>query len=171
MIRRPPRSTLFPYTTLFRSLAGLNLGVLVTLGSYYVQTGAITSEVVAISIPIGLLMAAVLYVNEFPDYNADKKVGKNHLVVRLGKRRAVYGFITIITAAYATLVTGVLTGLVTPFAILGFLTVPYAVRAMKTLWKNYNNSMYLIPACANTIKTHVYTGLLITLGYIVKAAV
>ncbi len=152
-------------------LAGLNLGILVTLGSYYVQAGTITSEVAAVSIPVGLLMAAVLYVNEFPDYNADKTVGKNHLVVRLGRRRAVYGFITIITAAYAALVTGVLTGLVTPFTLLGFLTVPHAVRAMKTLWKNYNNSMYLIPACANTIKTHVYTGLLITLGYIVKAAV
>ena len=151
-------------------LVGLNFGVLVTIGSFYVQTLTVTSEVLAAGIPMGLLIAAVLYVNEFPDSTADKEVGRNHLVVRLGKGRAVYGFIAIIAASYAALAIGVLTGLLTPLAILGLLTIPYALSAVKTLWKNYDNSMYLVPACVNTIKTHMYTGLLVTIGYVLKAA-
>ncbi|MFQ6066842.1 MAG: prenyltransferase, partial [bacterium] len=51
------------------------------LGSYYVQTQNLSWEPVWSSIPIGLLIGLVLYLNEFPDYEPDKTVGKKTLVV------------------------------------------------------------------------------------------
>ena len=67
---------------------GLNFGVLMTLGGYYVQTQAIVWTPIMPSIPVALLITAVLYINEFPDYRADAAAGKRTLVVRLGRERA-----------------------------------------------------------------------------------
>ena len=150
-------------------LVALNFGVLVTIGSFYVQTLSINLEVIAASIPLGLLVAAILYVNEFPDYEADKMVGKNNLVVILGKEKAVNGYIAIISSAYLFLTVFAITGLITIYALIGLLTIPLAFKAIKNLRKNFNNATNLTPACTNTIKTHIFSGILITIGYLFKA--
>src|SRR3712207_8775488 len=68
MIRRPPRSTLFPYTTLFRSLfVFLFFGVVAVVGSYFVQVEEFRWEAFALSVPVGLLAAAILVVNNVQD--------------------------------------------------------------------------------------------------------
>ncbi|MFX0056258.1 MAG: prenyltransferase, partial [Candidatus Hermodarchaeota archaeon] len=67
---------------------GLNFGVLMVLGSYYVQVLVLAWEPVIASLPIAFLITAVLYINEFPDATADEAAGKLTIVVRLGKRRA-----------------------------------------------------------------------------------
>ncbi|MFH1861911.1 MAG: prenyltransferase, partial [bacterium] len=76
-------------------LVGLCFGTLMMLGAYYVQAQSFSSAVVIASIPVTLLIAGVLYINEFPDYVADRDSGKRHLVVRLGRPRAVYGYLFI----------------------------------------------------------------------------
>src|SRR5215467_15171535 len=64
-------------------IVGLNFGPIMTLGAYYVQTGTFALEPFLVSIPVGLLIAAVLWINEFPDMEADDAVGKKTLVLRL----------------------------------------------------------------------------------------
>ena len=68
-------------------MVGFNFGPLIVLSAYFVQTGRISLLPVIVSIPIGLLVAAVLYINQFPDFEADRAVKKDNLVVRLGLRR------------------------------------------------------------------------------------
>lgn len=60
-----------------------------TLGAYFVQTGMLNAEPLLASFPVSLLITAILYINEFPDYLADKTVGRRTLVVRLGRAKAV----------------------------------------------------------------------------------
>ena len=76
-------------------LVGLNFGILMALGASYVQTQSFSWIPVIAAIPVSLLIAAVLYINEFPDYTADKQVRKNTLVVRLGRERAVILYVLI----------------------------------------------------------------------------
>ena len=81
-------------------LVGLNFGILITLGSFYVQTKSFSLDVLIASIPLGILVSAILWINEFPDYNADKKVGKKTLVVRFRQKEGIlyinfYTFTTI----------------------------------------------------------------------------
>lgn len=147
-------------------LIGLNFGVLMVLGTYFVQTGSFSLEPIIASLPIALLVIAILYINEFPDYNADKQVGKNHLVVRLGKRRAATGYLLLISLAYISITAGVVFSAVTPFALLGLLTLPLAVKAVKTTLSNYDDTSNLIPANAMTIVIHLVTGVLIGIGYV-----
>ena len=87
-------------------LVGLNFGVLMILGAYYVQTQSFSWLPVVAAIPISLLIAAVLYINEFPDYIADKQVGKNTLVVRLGREKAVILYVLIMAGVYLSIGRG-----------------------------------------------------------------
>jgi 1,4-dihydroxy-2-naphthoate octaprenyltransferase len=157
-------------TSLGEVFIGLNFGLLVTLGAYYVQTGQLAWEPLIASLPVAFLIAAVLYINEFQDMVADKAVGKNHLVARLGRQKAVTGYALIMAAVYSSIVLGVLLG-VTPFALLGLLTAPLAWRAWQVARVKYDSPQELVPANANTIQAHLWTGLLLTLGYIVQALV
>jgi 1,4-dihydroxy-2-naphthoate octaprenyltransferase len=76
-------------------------GPLVALCTFVIQTHAFEPWVIWLSLPLGLQIAAFLWVNEFPDYAADKASGKRNLVVRLGKRRAALALAPIYGAAAA----------------------------------------------------------------------
>jgi len=146
----------------------LNFGPLVVFGSYYVQAQMMALEPLVASLPVGLLIAAVLWINEIPDYDADKHVGKNTLVVRLGRKRAadVYGMLMFST--YAVILLGVSLSLMPMFTLLSFLTAPVAIRAVYVAKRNYGNPRKLIPANAGTILVHLFTGLLLCIGYVIS---
>lgn len=63
-------------------------GPLICISTYLIQLGEVTRDVVLVSIPLGILIAAFLLINEFPDFEADRKVQKRNLIVRLGRHRA-----------------------------------------------------------------------------------
>ena len=150
------------------AIVGLNCGILVTLGAYWVQALAFSWVPVIASIPLAIIIAAVLWVNEIPDYVADKAVGKNHMVVLIGKERAAKGYMVLLSAAYICIVIAVVAGALTPFALLGLLALPLALKAMRVAMKNYSNSKALAPANAMTPMIYLATGLLMTVGFVIS---
>ncbi|MEE8390421.1 MAG: 1,4-dihydroxy-2-naphthoate octaprenyltransferase [Anaerolineae bacterium] len=147
------------------AVVGLNFGILMVLGAYYVQVQDFSWAPVVAGIPLSLLIAAVLYVNEFPDYVADKAVGKRTLVVRLGRKRAVVGYIVLLGATYFAILAGVIGGVLPLAALLGLSTLPASLRAIQYARKHYASSFDLVPANGLTVVTHLATGLLLTLAY------
>ncbi|MCK4403870.1 MAG: 1,4-dihydroxy-2-naphthoate octaprenyltransferase [candidate division Zixibacteria bacterium] len=162
---------LIGYRGIGEFVVGLNLGTLTIIGAYYVQAHILSWSAFWLSLPIGFLVAAILYINQFPDYEADKAVNKKHLVVRLGKRKAVYGYYFLICATYLVIAGSVIFRMVTPFALISFLTLPLALGAIKTLKSNYDKFAELIPAQAKTVQTHLFTGLLLSLGLVLGRVV
>jgi 1,4-dihydroxy-2-naphthoate octaprenyltransferase len=150
---------------------GLCFGPLMVLGAYVVQTQTLGWEPVVASLPVGLLITLVLWINEFQDMPADAAVGKNHLVVRMGRRRAAAVYGVLLALVYLSLVAGVLFAGVTPFALLGLLTAPLAWKAYGIARVHYDHPQDLVPANALTIRTHLLTGLLIALGYLIEGIV
>ena len=150
-------------------LVGLNFGILMTLGAYYVQTQSFSWIPVIAAIPVSLLIAAVLYINEFPDYTADKKVGKNTLVVRLGREKAVNLYILIMAGVYLSIAGGVATGALPLTFLLGLITLPLAIKAIQYARKHHSTSFDLVPANALTVTSHLATGLLLTLAFVWNA--
>jgi 1,4-dihydroxy-2-naphthoate octaprenyltransferase len=155
-------------TGLGELLIGLNFGPLMVLGSAYVQTQALAWEPVIASLPVMLLIALVVWINQFQDMRADAAVGKNHLVVRLGRRRAATIYGLLLAAVYLSLLAGVLFGGVTPCALLGLLTLPTAIKAYRVARVHYDHPHELTPANAATVQAHLWTGLLIALGYVIQ---
>ena len=148
-------------------VVGLNFGVLMCLGAYFVQTQSINLVPIAAAIPVSLLIAAVLYINEFPDFKADRDVGKNHLVVRLGRKNAVTGYILLMVFTYFSILLGVLTKVIPIVALFVFVTLPIVVKSIKILKKYYEESEKLAPSCAATIQLHLSIGLILTGSYVI----
>jgi 1,4-dihydroxy-2-naphthoate octaprenyltransferase len=152
-------------------LIGLCFGPLMVLGSYYTQTQAITWEPVIASLPVGILIALVVWINQFQDMKADASVGKNHWVVRLGRKRSVIVYGVSLALVYLSVIVGVVFGVVTPFALIGLLTLPIALKAYRVAQAHYDHPQELTPANAATIQIHLMTGLLVTLGYVIQGIV
>ncbi|MFH1258543.1 MAG: 1,4-dihydroxy-2-naphthoate octaprenyltransferase [Elusimicrobiota bacterium] len=148
-------------------LVGVNFGVLMALGSYYVQTHTLKWPVVIAALPVTLLITAVLYINEFPDYLADKVVGKNNLVVRLGREKAVWGYILLLFFVYLSILFGVLSKSLPYFALISFITLPIAISSIQVLLKNFSRTENLAPANLAAIKLHLFIGLILVAGFLV----
>lgn len=159
------------------AIVGLNCGILVTLGAYWIQVQAFSWHSldswvpVIASIPLAILIAAVLWVNEIPDYAADKAVGKNHMVVLVGKERAAKGYQVFLCAAYICIALMVIPWEIPLLVLLGLLSLPLAIRAMRIALKNYADSSALAPANALTPMIYLVTGLLMAVGFTIDKIV
>jgi 1,4-dihydroxy-2-naphthoate octaprenyltransferase len=147
-------------------IIGLNFGPLLLLGTYYVQVHQLSVVPVIIGLPLGIMTAGILYVNEFPDTDADMSAGRNHLVARWGKAKAASRLKAILVCAYAIPVAGVLAGAVSPFALVALASVPKALATSKTVSKNYDKVAELIPGMASMVMTTLLTGVLLFGAYL-----
>ncbi|MBI4021370.1 MAG: prenyltransferase [Candidatus Aenigmarchaeota archaeon] len=142
-------------------LVGFNFGVLPVLGTVLVLTGALSLPAVLASLPLAFLITAVLYVNQFPDYEADKQAGKRHLVVRLGRARAVRGYELLLVGAYLSLGLAIAVGALPLLAGLTFLTLPLAGKAARNLRAHHSTFPAIIPSNALTVLAHLAAGIIL----------
>jgi 1,4-dihydroxy-2-naphthoate octaprenyltransferase len=160
-----------PLKPVYRGLGeiavAVGFGPLMLLGAYVVQTGgAVSWEPFVASIPIALLIALVLYVNEIPDRRGDARAGKRTLPVRFSSETIVAGYRLAILGAYAALVAGVIAGLLPIPALLMLLTVPLALQVERGLRPNYDNPYGLMAVMGVNIRLHLYAGLLLVAAYV-----
>ena len=144
-------------------LIGLNFGPLMVTGSALVQTGQLLPEAFLAGVPIGFLIAAVVYMNEFPDYDSDKATGKNTLIVVFGPEKARAGYVALVASAFASIVILAFNGTVPMLSLIALLAVYFGYTATRTLYKYYNNRL-LQPANWGTIIMHSVTGILFCIG-------
>jgi 1,4-dihydroxy-2-naphthoate octaprenyltransferase len=163
----PPFKLYYLVPGLGELAVGIGCGPLVVLGSYYVQTQRLSGEALWASIPVGLLIAAVLYINEFPDYEADGLAGKKTLAAVLGRERAVWGYVALMLAAYVVLLIGIVLGDLPATLLLALLALPLVYRAIRGAIEFHSDTPRLIPTLATTIQIHLVTGLLMCVGYVI----
>lgn len=145
-----------------------SFGPLITLGTYYVMTGTVSWPAFAVGFPQGFLVAGIIWINEFPDLQADKQAQKKNLVVRLGLRSARLGYCIIMLLAFLSVVFLVGALKMSYLMMLGFVSFPLAFKAMKITWQRHGSHEGLIPAQAMTIQTVVAHGLLLSLGLVLS---
>jgi 1,4-dihydroxy-2-naphthoate octaprenyltransferase len=145
---------------------GVGFGPLMLMGAYYVQAQGLPLKVCLISIPIGILIALVLFINEFPDYSGDKSVGKKNLAVILGKKKAVVLYHIFLALVYI-IIMYLLASKILPFTcFIVFLSLPLAVKAFVTAQKNFDKIYELLPANASTVGLHSLIGILLCVGLV-----
>ena len=144
-------------------LIGLNFGPLMAAGSALVQTGQLLPEAFLAGIPIGFLIAAVVYINEFPDHDSDKRTGKNTLIVTLGPEKARRGYVALFASAFISIVLMAINGTF-PILTLAALSAAYfGINSARTLYKYYNDRL-LQSANWGTIYMHSAAGFLFCIG-------
>jgi 1,4-dihydroxy-2-naphthoate octaprenyltransferase len=150
--------------------AGLGLGTLPVLGSYFVQASEYTIPALIASIPSGFLVYNLLLLNEFPDIEADKTAGRKTLPITEGRKKAsrVYSAVTI--AVYVWIVAAVALGQMPVFGLIALLTFPFAVKAIRGALKSEDLGK-LVPAMASNVMVVLLTQLLLAVGYILDKAI
>ncbi len=148
----------FSYRGVGELVVGFTFGPLITTGAYLVQTHTITTEVILASLPLGFIIANVLWINQYPDYEADLKGGKMNGVVRLGKEKGVTVYALLFGLAYLFLLTLTVFSR-NPLWLLPFLSLPLAIRAVKVARDHFNDIPRLIEANTKTIQIYQLTGL------------
>jgi len=145
---------------------GFGFGPLIVCGAYYIQAQKLSLEPFLASIPISILIMLVLYINEFPDYEADRLVDKRTWIVKLGKEKAIRIYYLLLSLVYLTILSGIIFRFLPLFSILAFVTLPLSFKAIAISEKNYNKIEELLPVNAITVKLHSMIGLLLIAGYI-----
>ena len=158
----------FAYRGLGEVAVALGFGPLMLLGAYVVQSGGTVAwEPFVASIPIALLAALILYVNEIPDRRGDAHAGKRTLPVRFSRRTIITGYNGAAAAAYIAVVVGVVTGVLPVPTLLMLLTIPLARQVSRGLLPNYDNPYALMAYMGVNVQLHLRAGLLLFAGYVI----
>lgn len=151
--------------------AGLNFGPLLVLGSYFVQTGRYSWEALFASITPGILTANLLFLNEFPDQEADLKGGRRHLVIFLGRRGASLLFVALLSASYLFIIIGVLTKMMPVMALIGLGTIGFGWKAAKGALRYYDDMSQMVPVLGANVITILGTQALLAIGYVIATLI
>jgi len=119
---------------------------LLPLGAALVQTGELSLTLLAVSLPVGLLTANLLYINQFPDRTADIRAHKLHWVARLSPLTARWGYVLIAALAWLLLLTLVMLGMLPLLALLAAMPAILSFRAAQILLDNATRPERLAPA-------------------------
>src|ERR671933_401781 len=111
----------------------LFFGIVAVVGSYYVQTEDLRWEAFALAVPVGLLAAAILVVNNVRDVDTDRRAGKRTLAVRLGRERARRVFAAMVALAFAAPLAIWAAGGLSPWILLSLLAAPLALPLSRTV--------------------------------------
>jgi len=167
--------TMPPIKLVYRGLGeiatAIGFGPVMLLGAYTVQSrGSLSLEAFLVSIPVALLVAMILYVNEIPDRAGDDRAGKLTLPVRWSKAAVIRGFDVAAAGAFISVTLGVAAGQLPIPALLILPAIPLAVRVHSGLVRFYDNPYGLMGAMAGNIQLHMTVSLLLLVGYLLTIA-
>jgi len=135
--------------------------LLIVVGSDYVQRHALTFAPVAAGVGYALLVANVLYINQFPDVKADRLAGKHTVVVRLGIGAARWGYALIALLCYGWVLAMVGLGQLPTVALISLLPAIASYKATMILAAHAAQPMQLAPGIKLTILAATLHGLLL----------
>jgi 1,4-dihydroxy-2-naphthoate octaprenyltransferase len=152
-------------------VTALGFGPVMTLGAYYVCAQQWSWEAVYASLPVALLIALVLYVNQVPDREGDAAVGKRTLIVRWPETRVIRAYDLMAGSAFLLVVAGPILGITPWWTWLALVTAPMAWRVHAGLRTFYGSPYALMPVMQTNIALHLFTGLLLVTGYVLDALI
>jgi 1,4-dihydroxy-2-naphthoate octaprenyltransferase len=160
----------YKYRALGVPLVFVLMGPLMVVGSYFAITGSWSVSALVLSIPVGLLVAAILHGNEWRDISEDTRAGIVTLSSRLGKEWAHYSYVALILGAYITLGLAVAFRLLPPATLLAILSLPFLAQVMRSAELGATGQARAIAMIdLQTARLHLAFGALLVLGVLLSA--
>lgn len=142
--------------------------LLITVGSDMVQRKAFDTAPFIAGMSYALLVANLLYINQFPDRTADAAAGKLHWVARLDVSAARWGYVLIVVLAYVWLLVAVALGWLPWLAVLAVFALPLSIKAARQLLRHAAQPHLLAEAIKSTIAAMIAHGALLSLALILS---
>lgn len=145
----------------------ISYGPLLVFGSYYLQRGQMDYAPVIGSLFCGLLIFSLSLINEIPDFFQDRLVGKNNLVVRLGKRRAIRLFGVSLISTFVVVVLAVIFKELPALSLVVLLVLPFVLKGLKTAQRYFDQPQQFTSAIRMAILSYVFMISILGISYIV----
>jgi 1,4-dihydroxy-2-naphthoate octaprenyltransferase len=142
-------------------------GAMIVLGTFFVQVAQIIPEPLYSGVIIGILSASVLFVNSFPDYDADKSKGRKTLVIILGRKKASTFFTFFPSIVYALIAAGIVLNMLPIYSLICFAVIPFSIRAGRILMREHDDIQGLVPAMSSTVMFSRLAGALLALSFLI----
>jgi 1,4-dihydroxy-2-naphthoate polyprenyltransferase len=146
---------------------GVGFGLVFVMGSHYALTGTYSWTAFVASLVPFFLVSNLLLINQFPDVEADRTVGKKHFPLVIGRRKSAYIYSAFLFASYGAIVLGVVLRLFPVTALLGLLTLPMVIDAARASVRDADNIPALIPTLGLNVQITLLTPLLFAVGLLV----
>ena len=159
----------FAYRGLGETVIALSYGPWMVLGSLYLHARAVSWGALLASLVPGLLIMALAIVNAIPDFHQDRLVGKRNLVVRLGRRRAVWVYLALATAALVVVAAGVAAAVFPKACLIALLALPLLVTSARRAIHTFESPRQFVPAVRSIVSCYGVAVLLFTLGLYLHA--
>ncbi len=141
-------------------------GLASVAGTYYVQAGSVSAAAWWMTIPPGLIITAILVVNNLRDLENDRKAGKHTLAVILGEQRTKTQYLICMIAAYLVLLPSAWLEVVPWSSLLAWLSLPFAIRTTRMVLTQKGRA--LNAALAGTGQTALLFSILFWIGLAFK---
>jgi len=147
---------------------GLGFGVLMVMGTHFALTGEYSwTSFIASLVPF-FLVSNLLLLNQFPDVEADKTVGRKHFPITIGRTKSAWIYTSFLLLTFVVILLGVFTKLLPPLSLLGFIGLPLAVRLMIGSIRNAENIEMLVPLLAQNVLLTILTPILLGIGILIS---
>ena len=156
------------YVALGEATVFLFMGPMIVVGAFYVQTEQITWAPVLISIPVGLLVTAILQANNIRDIADDTEAGKRTLATYIGRRWANREYVALLFGSYVVVGLIALGGVIPAGALVVFLTLPRAIEVTRIILKR-DEARALNTALRKTAGLHLQFGVLLSVVLFIAA--
>ncbi len=147
---------------------GLGFGTLMVVGTHFALTGEYSWIAFVASLVPFFLVSDLLLLNQFPDVDADKSIGRRHYPIIAGRKVSGYIYIAFLLGAYLAILFGVAFGLLPKFALLGLLTLMLAVPVIRSVLRYADDIPHLIPAMGQNVLINLLTPVLVAVGLFLR---
>lgn len=144
----------------------LFFGIAAVAGTYYIHAGFVSPAAWWMTVPPGLIVTAILVVNNLRDLENDRKAGKHTLAVKFGEQGTKLQYTICMVVAYLVLIPTILLGIVPPLSLLAWASLPLAIRAVKVVLTQKGRP--LNAALAGTGQTALLFSVLFWVGLILS---
>ena len=124
---------------------GLGFGILMVMGTHFALAGSFSWASFVASLVPTFLVSDLLLLNQFPDVEADKSIGRRHFPITIGRKASSYIYSAFLLLAYLSVIVGVILKVLPPFSLLALLTAILALRVIPGVTKNADDIPNLIP--------------------------
>jgi 1,4-dihydroxy-2-naphthoate polyprenyltransferase len=161
----------YKYRALGLPLVFVLMGPLMAIGSYYAVTGAFDANLLVVSIPVGLLVTAILHGNEWRDVAEDTRHGFTTFSAQVGRDAAYWVYVMLLLGAYVAVGLAVLVGALPKLALLTLLTLPlmaWILRAAERGAEGHLRAIAMIDLM--TARLHSAFGVLLLVGLVLGSS-
>ena len=155
------------YSPFGEVVSGFFMGTIIITLSFYFQTGYVNADIIVVSLPLFIMIGAILLANNIRDLDNDKESGRRTYAILVGRNNAIKTMAISFIVVYLLNVLFIVTKYASWWNLLVFVTIPLAIKIIKGFSVN-NDKKTMAPYMVLTAKLTIFVGFIMSLANILK---